>query len=259
MLASIGDSYSRAFSVSRSHLYDHPAFSWVVGTARSDGVFSLYERFRALGAAPVIVDAAASGRKMDDAPRQADLVVAAARKLKPGQTVYVTFELGTNDLCDDPKTDALEFTGSLQAAITTLEKGLPAGSRILMLPVPDFPHFRDITQADPAARAAYKTSAFANRCAPFLGTKSPTTEAEALSYLDSYDASLEAACQRINSTIRLRCTYDADLTAGGDFVIGDLSKVDYFHPSLTGQAKMAEGAWKADVWAEIPLPANAVQ
>ena len=38
-----------------------------------------------------------------------------------------------------------------------------------------------------------------------------------------------------------------------DFTIADLSTVDYFHPSLTGQAKMAEAAWAADVWHAVPL------
>ena len=259
LLAAIGDSYSQAYSVSPSYLRDHTQFSWVVGTARGDGVFSLYERFRALGAAPTVVDAATSGRKMDDAPRQAGLVVAAAKKLKAGQTAYVTFELGTNDLCDDPKTDRLDFDVSLGAAVAALKKGLPAGSRILILPVPDFAHFHDITQADPTARAAYTTWSFSNRCAPFLGTNSPTSMSDAQAILAYYEASLLAACTDINSTQGIRCTYDAKVTADSDFVIGDLSKVDYFHPSLTGQAKLAQDAWSADVWAGLPLPANAEQ
>src|ERR1035437_528109 len=102
LLGASGDSYTQAWSVSPQYLLDHTQFSWAIGTDKGDGVFSLLERFGALGGSPVVVDAATSGRKMDDAPRQAAAVVAAAAKLAPGKTAYVTFELGINDLCASP-------------------------------------------------------------------------------------------------------------------------------------------------------------
>jgi lysophospholipase L1-like esterase len=201
MLAAIGDSFSQAYSVSPSYLRDHIGFSWVIGSARNDGVFSLYERFKAIGGAPVVEDAATSGRQMKDAPRQANLVVAAAKKLKPGQTVYVTFELGTNDLCADPepKTDPVSFEGDLATAISTLRSGLPAGSRILMLSIPDFPHLHDITQANPAARANLALPQNSYRCPPYLGDSSPFSMAQANDYLLRYDAALEGACRSITA------------------------------------------------------------
>ncbi len=260
LLAAIGDSYSQAYSVSPAYRYDHPQFSWVIGTAQGDGVMSLLERFRALGAAPAVVDAATSGKKMSDAPRQADEVVAAAQKLGPGKAAYVTFELGTNDLCASPDamTDPADFNGQLLAAVSTLRSGLPAGSRILMLAVPDFPHFHDITAADPAAKASLALPENSNRCAPYLGTSSSAAVAKADTYLSQYDDSLKSACDDIDAregtTGALYCTYDAALLAESDFTIGDLSTVDYFHPSLSGQAKMGEDAWRADVWGSVPLP-----
>jgi len=104
MLATIGDSYTQAWNVSPSYKKDHPGFSWAVGSVEGDGVFSLRERFQALGDNLTIVDAATSGKKMSDAARQATAIVTAAGKLPPGATVYVTFELGINDLCDNPTT-----------------------------------------------------------------------------------------------------------------------------------------------------------
>jgi len=258
LLAAIGDSYSQAYSVSPAYRYDHPQFSWVVGTAKNDGVFSLLERFQALGASPVVVDAATSGMKMSDAARQANLVVAAAKKLAPGEIAYVTFELGTNDLCSDPKTAVATFDTQLEAAVGILRAGLPPGSRILMLAVPDFPHFHAMTQADPATRAALLLPRNSNRCAPYLGTFGPATTAEANHYLTAYDAGLKSTCNDINAgeaaTGRLYCTYNAALLAESDFTATDLSTYDYFHPSLSGQAKMAADAWRADVWASKPLP-----
>lgn len=255
LLGAIGDSYTQAWSVSAAYLHDHPQFSWAVGTSGTDGVSSLLERLRGLGAAPAVVDAATSGRKMNDAPRQADLVVAASRKLAAGKTAYVTFELGTNDLCasPDPMTPPVDFETQLQTAVAILQEGLPAGSRILMLAVPDFPHFRVITQADPTARATLSESKNANLCAPYLGRYSAAAMTQANSYLSQYDASLAAACSGINATPgaagQLHCTYDAALLAESDFTIKDMSTVDYFHPSLAGQARMAADAWQADVWA----------
>jgi lysophospholipase L1-like esterase len=172
----------------------------------------------------------------------------------------VTFELGTNDLCASPDfmTDPAALRTQLQTAIATLKAGLPAGSRILMLPVPDFPHFRDITQANPAAKALLALPRNQNRCVPYLGKYSASAEVKANSYLVQYDAILKAACDEINargsSAGRLRCTYNAALLADSDFTVKDLSTVDYFHPSLSGQAKMAADAWRADIWAARTAP-----
>jgi lysophospholipase L1-like esterase len=121
-----------------------------------------------------------------------------------------------------------------------------------MLPVPDFSHFRDITQADAAARALLALPQNLNRCAPYLGTSSPSAMIKANDNLSQYNAALKAACDEIDAeegaTGALHCTYNAALLADSNFTIDDLSTVDYFHPSLSGQAKMAEDAWRADVW-----------
>jgi lysophospholipase L1-like esterase len=261
LLGAIGDSYSQAYSVSPAYLRDHTQFSWVIGTAKGDGVYSLAERFIALGGSPKLVDAATSGRKMNDAPRQAAAVVAAAGKLSPGQTAYVTFELGTNDLCDDPKTDPASFESDLHSAISILRAGLPAGSRILMLSVPDFSHLRDITQANPKAKAYLALPRNSNACAPFLGDNSPSTLAEAETYLRQYEASLAQACDDISAagstSGKLYCTSNESLLSVGDFIIADLSTVDYLHPSLSGQNRLADAAWAAGVWGSVPLPPGA--
>lgn len=262
LLGAIGDSYSQAYSVTPEYLRDHAQFSWVIGTAKNDGVYSLLERFRALGGSPAVVDAATSGRKMDDAPRQATAVAAAAGKLSPGQTAYVTFELGTNDLCDYTQTDPTAFEANLRSAISILRAGLPPGSRILMMSVPDFGHFRDITQADPKAVAALAAlSLKLQPCPPFLGDKGTVTVAQAETYLSLYDASLAKVCDEIavtdGATGKLYCTSSESLLSLRDFTISDLSTVDYFHPSLGGQARMADAAWSADAWKALPLPSGA--
>lgn len=261
LLGAIGDSYSQAYNTTPAELRDHPEHSWVVGTAKSDGVFSIRERLEALGARLTVVDAATSGKKMADAPRQARLIVAAAGSLKAGQTALVTFELGTNDLCDDPKTTPASFQADLGSAVQILRDGLPSGSRILMVSVPDFAHFRNITQANPAAKAALALYKNSRRCAPFLGDDSPTNLTDAESFLSRYDSILVSACDQIQTTDgatgKLFCRSNRADLADGDFLIGDLSTVDYFHPSLAGQGKMAAAAWDAGFWGTIQFTTSA--
>lgn len=258
LLGAIGDSYTQAYSVDSSHLRDHTEFSWVVGTNPTDGVFSLYERFVALGDTPTVVDAATSGRKMNDAARQATAIVQAAAKLPAGATAYVTFELSANDICDDPMTTPDSFASSLDAALAILNQGLPAGSRILMLSVPDYRHWRDMVQADPATAAAYQKPVNQDRCPPFLGSNTRISLADAGAMLDAYNAHLRDACDQIQNADgadgKLACTYNEDLLSERDFLASDLSTVDLIHPNLSGQAKMAQSAWQADVWSNLVLP-----
>ena len=260
LLGAIGDSYSQAYNTSAQHRYDNPVYSWVVGSARGDGVYSVRERLLALGAKLTVVDAATSGKKMNDAPRQAAEIVAAAAGLRTGQKAFVTFELGTNDLCDDPETSAADFEAQLDAAISILRQGLPAGSEILMLPIPDFDHFRAITQADPQARAALARTVNSRNCAPFLGSDSSLTLDQARATMAAYDSILTDTCNAIQSTDgaagRLYCRTDLAALSDRDFEIADLSTVDYFHPSQSGQARMAAAAWSASAWSAIPLPAG---
>ncbi|HEX7490179.1 MAG TPA: SGNH/GDSL hydrolase family protein, partial [Candidatus Limnocylindrales bacterium] len=224
-----------------------------------DGVLSVLERFRALGATPLVVDAATSGMQMKDAVRQANMVVSAAKKLKPGQTAYVTFELGTNDLCASPQplTSAATFQTQLQDAIAILRAGLPAGSRILMLAVPNMPHFHEITQADPTAKAVLAKTPIQRGCPPYLGNSNFMPFAVANGFLNQYNTALYSACSAIENsdggTDRLHCTYNTGLLSESDFVISDLSTYDYFHPSLAGQARMAANAWAADIWGKAAL------
>ena len=261
MLAAIGDSYTQAWSVSPAYRRDHPGYSWAVGTVKGDGVFSLRERFEALGDKVKVIDAATSGKKMSDAARQATLTVTAARNLPPGGTAYVAIELGTNDLCDDPTTAPAIFEAQLRSAVATLRSGLPRGSRILMLSIPDFSHFHDITQADATAKATLNLPANSRMCAPFLGSDSPLSIQDAEQVLALYNATLGRVCDEIEATDgpsnKLHCRHNEALLSEKDFKIKDLSTVDYFHPSLSGQARMAAAAWKTGYWANVPLPSGA--
>jgi hypothetical protein len=108
--------------------------------------------------------------------------------------------------------------------------------------------------------AALARPANSRNCAPFLGSDSSLTLDQARATMALYDSILTDTCSAIQSTDgaagRLYCRTDQVLLSDRDFAIADLSKVDYFHPSISGQAKMAAAAWSASDWSAVPLPAG---
>ena len=55
-----------------------------------------------------------------------------------------------------------------------------------------------------------------------------------------FNAVLGATC-----SIFPRCRFDGNATFKAGFVASDVSTIDYFHPSVSGQAKLARVAWCA--------------
>jgi len=44
------------------------------------------------------------------------------------------------------------------------------------------------------------------------------------------------------------CRFDNDATFNYQFSAGDVSKLDYFHPNLTGQGALARLTWQHSWW-----------
>jgi lysophospholipase L1-like esterase len=276
-IASIGDSLSVAFDVEPGRFGPAREHSWVVGTDPADGVLSHHERLRALGASGLaVVDAAREGARIADAARQATLVVRGAADLVPGAEVYVTFELGANDICHGGVADMTppaRFAASLRAALAVLRDGttvdgrsipgLPAGSRLLVLSVPDVLQLRDLFAGNARARAIYTEFGV---CRAALGADRTADELAAVAArLRAYDRILVEACDALAAAAAdgadgLDCRHDlggspAASLAGATVTADDISTLDYFHPSLLGQARIAEGAWSAGYWSEAePTP-----
>jgi lysophospholipase L1-like esterase len=263
LLGAIGDSFTQGFDI--SPLYpnqtEYPQYSWVVGWARNDGVFSLRERLEALGAQLAIVDAATASRTMADAPRQARQVVAGARKLLPGQTALVTIELGTNDICHWPKTSAATYESQFRSAMDILVNGLPVDSYVVVMAMPDLAHIHDLIQADRPVRLYFQRSDNTTRCAPFAGADSPMSYDQAVALMNAYNASLDRVCGEVEARYGtaniMHCISDPAALAEKDFTIDDLSRQDHFHFTFSGQSKMADAAWKVCPWADLALPADA--
>lgn len=237
-MAAIGDSMTQAADVCCWY-GDHPANSWSTGGAGWDGVLSHYERIRAEN--PDIAgrnyNDSVSGARMDDGPGQA------ARAVQQ-QARYVTILLGANDLCTssvDTMTSVEAFRADYQATLQTLFAGLPRRATVFVASIPDVYQLWQVYHGDPVAELVWDV---ADICQSLL---SPArTEADRQLVRDrnlAFNQVLADECATYS-----RCLFDGNAVFTTQFTRSDVSTLDYFHPSLTGQARLASVTWGATWW-----------
>jgi lysophospholipase L1-like esterase len=246
LVGAIGDSLTAAFDADR--FGPQPEHSWAVGTDPTDAVDSHLERLRAVGGGRLVADASRSGARIDAAVAQARQVVRAVDGLRPGATAYVTFELGANDACrsDQAPTSLARFEAAARDAFAILGDGLPAGSLLVVLSVPDVPRLRDVFADVPAALDLYRRYRI---CPPALGDGADRSATSRR--IVGYNAILHRLCTELAGA-RVRCRDDQDdprhSLFGAQLDRADLSAIDHFHPSLVGQARIADEAWRLTPW-----------
>jgi len=238
-MAAIGDSMTQAADVCCWY-GDHPANSWSTGDAWWDGVSSHYERIRALK--PTIAgnqyNDAVSGARMSDAPAQAQRAVAQRAR-------YVTVLMGANDVCTSSTasmTSVETFRAQFQQTLTILESGLPARAHIFVSSIPDVYQLWNLYHDDAIAQFVWST---AHICQSLLSTSN--TDADRQAVRDRNAAFNTVLAQECGQYVN--CRFDGNAVFNYAFGRGDVSRLDYFHPSLTGQAKLAEVTWHASWWA----------
>ena len=150
-MAAIGDSITRATDVCCWY-GDHPGKSWSAGND-GDSILSHYERI--LAANPNIAgnehNDSVSGAKMADADGQAASAVSQ-------QVEYVTILMGANDACTssiDTMTPVPDFQSQFQAAMSTLESGLPVGAHIFVSSIPNIHRLWNILHTNIFAEAVW--------------------------------------------------------------------------------------------------------
>lgn len=251
LIGAIGDSLTVAVNAS-GVFGDQPEHSWVLGDDPDDPVVSHLERLRELGGDPEPVMAARPGAAVGSATVQATTIVSAAAGLPAGAGAYVTFELGANDICAGSLDDATAvdaFAAAVQASLGTLQAGLPPGSLLVVLSVPDVTRLRTVLEDVPTAQALHQRY---DVCRGVLG-ESVAVE-PVLDRIRAYNAALVSACEAMVGA-SLSCRHDlagepSGSLFGAEFDLADLSPLDWFHPSLEGQARIAEEAWTLTPWAE---------
>jgi lysophospholipase L1-like esterase len=237
-MAAIGDSMTQAADVCCWY-GDHPANSWSTGSAGWDGVLSHYERI--LASNPGIggnnFNDSVSGARMDDGPGQALRAVGQRAR-------YVTILLGANDVCTsslESMTPVDAFRTQYQETLRILFEGLPRRAVVFVASIPDIHQLWQLYHGDFAAELVWDV---ANICQSLL---SPArTDADRQLVRDrniAFNQVLAEECATYT-----RCRFDGNAVFNYPFTRADVSKLDYFHPSLTGQAHLASVTWQASYW-----------
>ncbi len=231
-IGSTGDSITRAFQTCPTPYIDCPANSWSTGT--SGTVNSHYSRI--LAANPPI-----SGNSFNDAVSGAKMAALNAEVTTVnGQHVdYATILMGANDVCtssESTMTDVATFGAQFQTAMNTLTVGSP-DARIFVASIPDIYNLWSILHTNSTATLTWTMFAI---CQSMLAN--PTSAAQAdvdrrarvrQRNID-FNAQLAQVCAQY-----VHCRFDNNVGFNTAFTTGDVSTVDYFHPSLAGQALAA--------------------
>ena len=236
-MAAIGDSITRAADVCCFY-GDHPHKSWATGDDPNDVILSHYERILAgnPGMAGNGFNESVSGAKMADAPGQAAEAVADAAQ-------YVTILMGANDVCTssiDSMTPVDVYRSQFQAAMDGLA-GLPPDAHVFVSSIPSVYRLWQIFHDDPAAQFVW---ALAQICQSMLSPSN--TEADRQLVLqrerDFNDVLAQVCAQYAN------CRFDRYAVFKFRFARTDVSKLDYFHPNLRGQKRLAAITWARSWW-----------
>jgi len=235
-MAAIGDSITTAANTSFFELGgSNPEHSWSTGDDSADTVVSHYERL--LTANPNIasrnLNDAAPGAKMADAPAQAQQAVSQGIE-------YVTFLMGGNDLCTSSKqtmTSVRDFTAQFRAAMDVLATGRPDAD-VFVASIPDIRRLWELYHTDFRAQWVWGTF---HVCQSMLSSGNTDADRDFVRRRNiAFNTVLRDVCAEY-----AQCRFDGGATFNYRFTRDDVSQVDFFHPSTTGQAHIAEVTWAA--------------
>lgn len=238
-ITALGDSISTAYD--STGFGNNFANSWSTGT--NGTVNSMYLRILAVN--PNIqgkaTNLAVSGTKMVDLKGQASQV---GRRIE-----YVTILMGANDVCTSSvstMTAVTTFRSQFNAAMQTLNKRAPK-AKVYVLSIPDIYNLWSILKDNSSARTTWSLFSI---CQSMLANPSSTAQADidrraAVRQRNiDFNTQLQQVCAAYP-----QCSFDNNAVFNTAFVTSDVSTIDYFHPSVAGQAKLAGVAWNASTLA----------
>ncbi|HEX7171457.1 MAG TPA: PKD domain-containing protein [Candidatus Limnocylindria bacterium] len=246
-MAAVGDSITQAASTGGTLGADYPQNSWSTGT--SSTVNSHYLRLLA-ASAPISGqnhNRSVSGAMMVDLDGQMANVVT----LQPD---YVTVLMGGNDLCTDTvaqMTSVTNFRSQFETAMNRLIGGTTT-TVVYVVSIPDVYQLWNLFKNNFWARFIWSS---ADICQSLLANPTSTQAADVQRRAQvrqrniDFNTQLAEVCMSYD-----RCLWDGNAVFGTAFTSSDVSG-DYFHPSVTGQAKLAAVSWAAGYsWAATPPP-----
>jgi lysophospholipase L1-like esterase len=205
-----------------------------------DGITSHYERIRAL-------NPSVNGRNYNDARAGARMrnAQAQAQTAVTQQADYVTILMGANDVCTDSAatmTSIDDFRAQFSAAMNVLAAGLPAGSHVFVASIPNVYRLWQTFHNNLAAQLVWS---LAQICQSMLSPFASEADRQAvLAREQAFNQVLADVCSGYAS-----CRFDNGAVFDYQFSSSQVSALDYFHPSLSGQAALASLTWQRSWWA----------
>jgi lysophospholipase L1-like esterase len=237
-IASTGDSITRAFNTGWLPLIDWPPNSWSTGS--SGTVNSHYRRILAANFAIWLrnYNDAESGAEMADLNGQVQSAVSQGVQ-------YVTILMGANDVCASSEagmTPVATYRAQLEQAMATLSSGLP-NARIYVVSIPDIYQLWAIYKDSSSARTTWT---LAGICQSMLANPLSTAQADVERRARVRQRNIDFNTQLAEVCgLYIHCRYDGNAVFNTAFSRSDVSGLDYFHPSVAGQAKLASVSWSA--------------
>ncbi|MCC8453909.1 MULTISPECIES: SGNH/GDSL hydrolase family protein [Streptomyces] len=234
-VAAVGDSITRGFDAC-TVLSDCPEVSWATGS--STKVDSLAVRL--LGRAEAAEHSwnyAVTGARMADLTGQ--MTRAAARKPE-----LVAVMVGANDACratTSAMTSVADFRAQFREAMGALREKLPK-AQVYVASIPDLKRLWSQGRTNPLGKQVWKLGI----CPSMLGDADALDAAATLrrntvrDRVADYNEVLREVCAKDR-----RCRTDDGAVHAFRFGTDQLSRWDWFHPSVDGQARLAEIAYRA--------------
>jgi lysophospholipase L1-like esterase len=240
-MASTGDSITRAYNTGWFPYVDNPSASWSTGT--NSTVRSHYTRLLALQ--PQI-----SGHAWNDAKSGAKMIdLAGQMTTAAGQRVdYVTVLMGGNDVCtssESAMTSVTNFRAQFTTAMQVITTKSPS-TRVYVVSIPNVYQLWSVLKDNATARAVWWTFGV---CQSMLANPESTAQADVdrrarvLQRDVDFNAALQQVCAQYS-----HCRFDGNAVFNTAFVASDITTRDDFHPSISGQAKLASVTWSAGYW-----------
>jgi lysophospholipase L1-like esterase len=238
VMAATGDSVTRAFDVNWFYLLrDGTEYSWSTGT--NTAVNSHYRRLLALDPrlAGHAYNDARSGARMNELGGQ--LSAAASQRAD-----YVTVLMGANDVCTSSPstmTPTATFEAQFRSALASFVTARPK-ARVFVSSIPDIYRLWLLLHGNVVATATWRSFGICQSMLNAANTEDQRQQVAAQERADN-DA-LARVCAAFT-----QCRWDNYAVYGTAFSTADVSAVDYFHPSVTGQRNLAAVTWAAGYFA----------
>jgi lysophospholipase L1-like esterase len=240
-MASTGDSITQAYNTG-GLFTENPAASWSTGTTAA--VNSQYLRIKAR-------NSAINGHAFNDSKTGAVMAnLDAQLATAAGQHVgYVTILVGANDACTSSvatMTSVATFRSQFATALQRFSAASP-GTRIFVASIPNVSTLWSLLKGNGSARLVW---AVGKICQSMLGNPTSTAaadvsrRAQVVQRVVDFNTQLAQVCAGYSL-----CRFDGNAVFNTAFTTTDVNTRDYFHPSISGQAKLASVTWAAGFWA----------